>query len=133
MKKKNKKDDWTSEGEASFSNSPFAGLRAEKPNAEPEKSPEVSDLRAAEPPTTQCLTPRKVVLRYERKGRGGKAVTIVEQLSEDAEQLRLWCAKLKKHLGCGGVVEDHTIVIQGDQRPRLAALFEQVGVKKISK
>ncbi|OIP43173.1 MAG: hypothetical protein AUK47_03105 [Deltaproteobacteria bacterium CG2_30_63_29] len=115
-----------------FSNSPFASLPRPASCPSREEPATLSDLRTVEPVSTDLPTPRRVVLRYERKGRGGKAVTVVEQLVDDPAQLQRWCSKLKKHLGCGGVVEEQGIVLQGDQRARLAAFFAQAGVDKIS-
>jgi len=64
--------------------------------------------------------------RIEKKGRRGKAVTLVEGVSELDDDARKALAKeLGKTLGCGATVEDGVIVVQGDQRDRLAAHFAQ--------
>jgi translation initiation factor 1 len=67
----------------------------------------------------------------ERKGRGGKEVTVVEQLGLKAKELEAWLKALKDALGCGGAVEGETLVLQGDQRKRLPAILESRGVRKI--
>ncbi len=68
----------------------------------------------------------------ERKGRGGKEATVIEKLGLPANQLEIWCKELKQSLGCGGVVEDDTIVLQGDLRTRLPAVLTARGVVKVT-
>jgi translation initiation factor 1 len=76
--------------------------------------------------------PARAVVRMERKGRGGKEVTVVEQLGLSARELEKWLKDLKQSLGCGGTVEGSDLVLQGDQRERIEALLTKRGVKKIS-
>jgi translation initiation factor 1 len=76
--------------------------------------------------------PARAVVRMERKGRGGKEVTSVEQLDLPDRELEVWLKELKAALGCGGVVEGDAIVLQGDQRKRLPALLAARGVRKIT-
>lgn len=76
--------------------------------------------------------PARAVVRMERKGRGGKEVTVVEQLALKPKQLDEWLKALKNGLGCGGAVEGETLVLQGDQRKRLPALLEARGVRKVT-
>jgi translation initiation factor 1 len=76
--------------------------------------------------------PARAVVRYQRKGRGGKEVTIVEQLGLAPELLDEWCRELKRALGCGGNVEGDTLVFGGDQRARLPGLLEAKGVRRIT-
>ncbi|MFN7132545.1 MAG: translation initiation factor, partial [Myxococcales bacterium] len=76
--------------------------------------------------------PARAVVRMERKGRGGKEVTVVEQLGLPAKELEKWLKDLKGALGCGGTVEEGALVLQGDQRERLEALLIRRGVKKVS-
>ena len=102
--------------------SPFAALEA---------------LRAALPPgkpsPTKIVTgPPRAVVRYERKKRGGKEVTLVEKLALPAAELEIWCRELKQALGCGGAVDGETIVLQGDLRQRLPALLSTRGVQKVT-
>ena len=75
--------------------------------------------------------PARAVVRLERKGRGGKEVTVVDQLALAPAQLEVWLKALKGSLGCGGVVAGETLVLQGDQRKRLPALLEARGVRRV--
>jgi translation initiation factor 1 len=101
---------------------PFAALRDKLPDLPQGPAP-----RAPEPPKG----PARAVVRMERKGRGGKEVTVVEQLALKARELEEWLKALKNALGCGGVIEGDTLVLQGDQRKRLPALLQERGVRKV--
>jgi translation initiation factor 1 len=73
----------------------------------------------------------RLVLRREKKGRGGKTVVIVAGLRASAHlaesEIEKLTQYLKQQLGCGGAVErvanDTEIVIQGDQPARVAELL----------
>ena len=73
----------------------------------------------------------KVVVRMERKGRGGKEVTVLEQLPLAPIVRERWLKELKASLGCGGVIEGNDIVLQGDHRKRLPAVLTKKGVKTV--
>jgi len=73
------------------------------------------------------------VVRIEKKGRGGKEVTLVEQLGLDPVEMSSWATAMKKALGCGGAIEGDTIALQGDVRDRAVAWLTTRGVRKISK
>ena len=68
-----------------------------------------------------------VRLRRETKGRGGKAVTVVEGVPLPEEQLKLLAKALKQRCGVGGSVKDGQIEIQGDQRATLKTALEERG------
>jgi translation initiation factor 1 len=76
--------------------------------------------------------PARAVVRMERKGRGGKEVTVVEQLGLKPADLEAWLKALKNALGCGGALEGETLVLQGDQRKRLPDLLTSRGVRKVT-
>jgi translation initiation factor 1 len=107
--------------------SPFAGLaglRESLPSAPQQSAP-------APKPAPEKKGPARAVVRREKKGRGGKEVTVVEQLGLNPRDLEVWLKDLKNKLGCGGVVEGDSLVLQGDQRDRTRALLEAKGVRKI--
>ena len=74
----------------------------------------------------------RAVVRIERSGRGGKDVTVVEHLDLSPADCDVWLKALKASLGCGGVVENAALVLQGDHRKRLPALLVARGVKKVT-
>ena len=65
--------------------------------------------------------PGKIVakLRMEKKGRGGKTVTVVAGLPRNIPFLKELCQELKRACGTGGAVADDTIELQGDLRDRV--------------
>jgi translation initiation factor 1 len=106
---------------------PFAALSLQR-DALPAGPPPAPVKPAAEPPKG----PARAVVRMERKGRGGKEVTVVEQLGLPPAEREVWVKALKGALGCGGSVEGETLVLQGDQRERLPALLEARGVRRVT-
>ena len=75
--------------------------------------------------------PAKVtcVLRLEKKGRGGKSVTVVANLPRNATFLAGLAAELKKACGTGGTATEDAVEIQGDQRERLRPLLAAKGYR----
>ena len=67
------------------------------------------------------------VLRLEKKGRGGKSVTVVAGLPRNQAFLAALAAELKRACGTGGTAADGAVVIQGDQRERLRPLLAAKG------
>ncbi len=58
-------------------------------------------------------------LRIEKKGRGGKTVTVIAGLPRNTAFLRELCQELKRACGTGGAVTEDTIELQGDLRDRI--------------
>jgi predicted translation initiation factor SUI1 len=73
----------------------------------------------------------KIVLQRERKGRGGKTVTIVSGLNLPAPRLEQLAREMRKGLGCGSTVESGTIVLQGDIVPRAQEWLRKHGAVQI--
>ena len=88
--------------------------------------------KPVEPIAPVVKGPARAVVRYERKHRGGKEVTLVEKLELKPDALATWCREIKQALGCGGSVEESSIVLQGDQRSRLPALLTARGVARVT-
>ena len=88
----------------------------------------------AKPPTSkpEPKPPARAVERMERKGRGGKEVTVVDKLGLRPAELEIWCRDLKQALGCGGAIDGELIVLQGDLRARLPAVLTAKGVAKVT-
>ena len=116
-------------------NNPFAALAGVKVATRNAVTPEAPKpaAPASTPvvPVTGATIPRAVV-RMERSGRGGKEVTVIEQLELTATQRDEWLKALKASLGCGGVIEGDNLVLQGDHRKRLPRVLTARGVKKVT-
>lgn len=56
-----------------------------------------------------------MVVRLEKKGRAGKAVTVIERLPLAAPELEAIAKRLKAKCGTGGTVRDGAIELQGDR------------------
>ncbi len=76
---------------------------------------------------------QKLRVRLERKGRGGKTVSIVEGFVGTSGDLDALAKKLKSKLGTGGSAKDGIIIIQGDVRDRLYELLLKEGYSKSRK
>ncbi len=55
----------------------------------------------------------------EKKGRGGKTVTVVYDLPQNEAFLKELAQELKRACGTGGAVADNAIELQGDLRDRV--------------
>ena len=82
-------------------------------------------------PKPKSLPPEKQTagIRREKKGRGGKTVTIVMDLQLTPADLKALGKKLKQKCGTGGAVKDGNIEIQGDHREKVAAELNKLGYK----
>lgn len=63
----------------------------------------------------------------EKKGRGGKTVTVVYGLPQNAEFLKELSQELKRACGTGGTVVEGGVELQGDLRPRVRDVLVQRG------
>ncbi len=96
-------------------------------------SSEQGDLRkqGKSPAPPKSLSPRQqtVYLHRETKGRGGKAVTVVKNLTLSQPDMKALTKKLKATCGSGGTVKDSFIEIQGEHRDKIAISLEKMGYK----
>jgi translation initiation factor 1 len=72
---------------------------------------------------------QRVRVRLERKGRGGKTVTVIEGLCMPDKDRELLLKELKASLGTGGAVRDTSLEIQGDHRDMIMATLENRGYR----
>ena len=82
-------------------------------------------------PKPKSLSPEQQTagIRREKKGRGGKTVTVVMDLQLNPEDMKALAKQLKKAVGAGGAVKGDTIEIQGGNRDAVAARLQQLGYK----
>jgi translation initiation factor 1 len=67
-----------------------------------------------------------ILIKREKKGRGGKTVTTVTGVRPDPKQMQ---KALQKLCGAGGTLKNGVIEIQGDQREKIRAYLENKGLK----
>lgn len=65
-----------------------------------------------------------VRVALEKKGRGGKTVSVITGLTAGNEELKTLAAELKRRCGTGGTLKDGVIEIQGDHRDTLVDLLK---------
>ena len=115
-------------GGPGLTHSPFASLRGtlgEVPEAPGDRSQE-SGASAAPIDTKPSSLGGTVVVRHERKGHGGKTVTVADlsraggSAAQDLDQV---AKALRKALGAGARAGDQCVTVQGDQVERVAAFF----------
>jgi translation initiation factor 1 len=96
-------------------------------------SSEHGDLRKKDSQSVRAksLPPQQqtVYLHRDRKGRGGKAVTVVKNLVLSDDHLKALAKQLKQACGSGGTVKDGQIEIQGENREKIAEALRQMGYK----
>jgi translation initiation factor 1 len=71
----------------------------------------------------------RTIVRLDRKGRGGKSVTIIEGLQTSAKEGEKLLKQLKTKLGAGGTVKNGSIEIQGDHCDTVMAELTRMGRK----
>jgi translation initiation factor 1 len=65
----------------------------------------------------------------DRKGRGGKTVTVIDGVMGSEAELTTLAHQLKKLCGSGGTIKDGTIEIQGDHCEKVMAKLTELGYK----
>ncbi len=89
----------------------------------------VKDCKCSSKRTTDESVPGRIVakLRLEKKGRGGKNVTVIYDLPNNAAFLKDLAQELKRTCGTGGAVAENTIELQGDLRERVREALARKG------
>ena len=73
----------------------------------------------------------KIVVRRQKKGRGGRTATLIEGIALDAVRLQELTGQLKKSLACGGTLEGSTIVLTGAQTERVRDWLQAHGATRV--
>lgn len=70
---------------------------------------------------------QKLTVRKEKKGRGGKTVTVIEGYKGNPQTLEKLTKVLKQKCGVGGSTKAKTIVIQGDIADKIVKILISEG------
>jgi translation initiation factor 1 len=84
--------------------------------------PDEQDVQTGIPPSQQRAT-----IRLDRKGRGGKSVTVVEGLVMPQKGRETLLRQLKTRFGTGGTVTAAGFEIQGDHRDAIIEALKKIG------
>ena len=68
-------------------------------------------------------------MRLDRKGRGGKSVTLIDGVRMPDQEKEALLKQLKTRLGTGGTVKDDTLEIQGDHCDALMTALAKMGYR----
>ena len=89
----------------------------------------IRDCRCSKGTADEPVPARVVAkLRIEKAGRGGKTVSVVYGLPQNAAFLKELCQDLKRTCGTGGAVVDGTVQLQGDLRERIRSVLIEKGI-----
>ena len=66
---------------------------------------------------------------FEKKGRGGKGVTIIKGLQKNTNQIKQLSQEIKSKLGVGGSVKNNEIIIQGRLQEKIITILNAKGFK----
>jgi len=136
-----RKVDLGAEGEQGLTHNPFAALRRGAPGVPGSKGgPGVpgggGEAATAREEPVEVSPDRAMeagahwLVRKERKGRGGKVVTIVSSLAGvDVRDLGDLARALGQRLGTGARVKGGEVVVQGELSERVARFLESKGAR----
>ncbi|MFT4876284.1 MAG: translation initiation factor 1 [Bacteroidia bacterium] len=85
------------------------------------------DGKAKEDTSNLPANAQKLTVRKEKKGRGGKTVTVVEGYKGNPQTLENLCKKVKQQCGVGGSVDRKTFIIQGDKADQVVKILIKEG------
>lgn len=68
-------------------------------------------------------------VKRDRKGRGGKTVTVIYGLQHTPATFKELLTALKATCGAGGTLKEGELEIQGDQRDKVAEKLKELGYK----
>jgi len=86
-----------------------------------------NDGKQEEPTVNLPANAQKLTVRKEKKGRGGKTVTVVEGYKGNPQTLEALCKKVKQQCGVGGSVDRKTFIIQGDKADQVVKILIKEG------
>lgn len=70
---------------------------------------------------------QKLKVLFDKSGRAGKVVTLIEGFQGPVSELEKLAKELKNHCGTGGSAKDGQILIQGDVRNKVGDFLQKKG------
>jgi len=98
-----------------------------------EVGPEPAQADTPEPTNGPLAGCGRIVLRRERKGHGGKTVTVIDGLGLPDRVLQDLARQLRKALGCGSSVDAGRLLLQGDLAARAETWLQGQGARRITR
>jgi len=98
---------------------------------DPENAPEMPE--EMEKPKNHFIAKSTIRVHLEKKGRGGKPVSIVRGLEMTNTMMKDIEKKLKSLCGVGGTQKNGEIILQGDQRDKIIKYLVSQGATDIKK
>ena len=80
-----------------------------------------------EPVAEEAPGDGNVRVRPEKKGRGGKVVTVISGLPMAGNELKAYAKQLKKRCGGGGAVKGGNVELQGDHVDVMVDYLKKAG------
>ena len=108
---------------------PAASTLGRKPAMKPPMPAAKIPQVASGPPSTHA----RVIVRRERRGRGGKAVTLAEGSALAGCDLEELAREIARGLGTGARVEGGALLVQGDQPDRVVAWLAAHGFASVAR
>lgn len=102
-------------------------------SAAPAPPPTAPPAPAPAAGTPELARVGRLVVRRERKGHGGKTVTVVDGLALPAAALEALARAMRKALGCGSWVDGGRIVLQGDRPDAAVAWLTRQGARQVAR
>jgi len=81
------------------------------------------------PQVTSQPSQQRIYVRLDRKGRGGKSVTLLEGLLMPVKDGEALLKQLKTRLGTGGTIRNGVFEIQGDRCDAVIEMLQGMGHK----
>jgi len=85
------------------------------------------DTSETEQPETLPQDKQKLRVSIEKKGRGGKVVTVVKGFIGSSDDIKKLEKMLKSKCGVGGSSKDNIILLQGDIKDKVIIILKDLG------
>lgn len=80
-------------------------------------------------PEEKFVQQEPLICKFEKKGRNGKPVTLIEGFEGSDAELKKISKQIKSKLAIGGSEKDGMIIIQGNNRDKVMNILEEMGYK----